>query len=481
MKKEVFIRLWPKQEESAMKILKRVSICLLAAAMALTMLTACDGGGEENSTPEQPATSTGGENADSEAPSQPAPTPPSSESASTPASSEPAKPALPTTWAETRTNAYFSQLGVTASNVYEEYSGIVESESGTFKAAAKGGRLYWEGTTTSEQQHIACYTDEKGNAYNIDFERRAIKKYNAGTREAESIQILTKQMIELYIPIPAAADVATVSATETYQYENKNYYAETIKIRVKVDDQTYTGAWDYLFDGDQLKYVVLPEGFGGTIIKVGKIEANPAESVFALPDWYSTNYESSRTSAYFKSQGVSKDRYFVKLTLKNQGNPEQKVIATVNGNRAYAGRSNWWGPDEITEGHLILGGTSDYYRIDYRNKVYYGPQTIEKAQYDAYFTAGECFIIPDASNTLYMTCGTEQDGTKSYYKENFYIKINEATYLYSYYFDGNKLAYIKIGEGSYNYTIVTIDSISSVPDENLLKIPDGFKNGMQQE
>ena len=76
---------------------------------------------------------------------------------------------------------------------------------------------------------------------------------------------------------------------------------------------------------------------------------------------------------------------------------------------------------------------------------------------------------------------TEQDGTKSYYKENFYIKINEATYLYSYYFDGNKLAYIKIGEGSYNYTIVTIDSISSVPDENLLKIPDGFKNGMQQE
>ena len=125
-----------------MKILKRVSICLLAAAMALTMLTACDGGGEENSTPEQPATSTGGENADSEAPSQPAPTPPSSESASTPASSEPAKPALPTTWAETRANAYFSQLGVTAANVYEEYSGIVESESGTFKAAAKGGRLY---------------------------------------------------------------------------------------------------------------------------------------------------------------------------------------------------------------------------------------------------------------------------------------------------------------------------------------------------
>lgn len=458
-----------------MKLLKRVSICLLAAAMALTMLTACSSGGDDNSTPEQPAASTGGENAGSEAPSQPTPTPPSSEPASTPASSEPAssepeKPALPTNWAEARTNAYFSKLGVTAQNVYEEYSGLVDGEGGTFKAAAKNGKRRWEGTaaaSATEQQHIAYYTDEKGNAYSIDYDEQDITRYSAGTEEAESMAILTQEMIELYIPIPAAADVATVSATENYQYENQNYYAETIKIRVKVDGQTYTGAWDYLFDGDVLKYVVLPETFGGTTIKVSKIEANPADSVFALPDWYTTNYESSRTSAYFKSQGVSKDRYSVELTLKYQDNPEQKMIGTVNGNRAYTARSSWWGSDEITEGHLILGGTSDYYYINYQDKKCYGPQTIEKSQYDAYFTVGWCFVIPDASNTLYMTSGTEVDGLKSYYKENFHIRTSDGVYTYSYYFDGNKLAYIKID----NYNTVTIRSLSSAPNESLLKIP----------
>ena len=277
-----------------MKLLKRMAVCLLAAAMALSMLTACDDGGDAPAASSNPPASSGSTDTGTKDPDPPA-------------STEPTKPALPTTWAETRTNAYFTRLGVSAENVYEEYEGYADGELKSIKCAAKDGKLYWERTaleSTDGNQHIAAdYVDERGNAYDIGFGAREIRSYDAGTEKAESIRSYVEEMMALYIPIPKAADVAKVSATENYQYDNQNYYAESIKIRVKLSDQIYTDEWDYLFDGDELKYVILPGALSGTAVKVYKIEANPADSVFTLPSWYSKNFESSKTSAYFRFLG----------------------------------------------------------------------------------------------------------------------------------------------------------------------------------
>lgn len=445
-----------------MKLLKRMAVCLLAAAMALSMLTACDDGGDAPAASSNPPASSGSTDTGTKDPDPPA-------------STEPTKPALPTTWAETRTNAYFTRLGVSAENVYEEYEGYVEGNLESVKCAAKDGKLYWEGTdissTDNGYKHIANYMDAAGNGYNVIYDTRNIQKYDAGTERLN-------YMIRAYILIPEAESVATVSATEQYQYDGRYYYAESIKARMKVYDQTVTAEWDYLFDGDELKYVVVPEVMGGSTLKVQKIEADPADSVFALPDWYSENVTASRTSQYFKSKGVLSDRYTIEVSVQSETSDHKvRCLVTVDGQKAFFS-SNFSSDPIIGEfhlGELINGSNSEYYQINYQGKYYHGPRTIDQSRADNLKIAEGAFIIPDASNTAYMTSGTEKVGLKTYYKECFYLKdVNDYRNrnVIEFYFDGAdsmELAYIKNGRQT-----TTIESISGTPRTDLLKLPEGF-------
>ena len=445
-----------------MKLLKRMAVCLLAAAMALSMLTACDDGGDAPAASSNPPASSGSTDTGTKDPDPPA-------------STEPTKPALPTTWAETRTNAYFTRLGVSAENVYEEYEGVVEGYPASIKCAAKDGKLYWEGTdissTDDSYKHIANYMDAAGNGYHVIYDTRNIQKYDAGTERLN-------YMIRAYILIPEAESVATVSATEQYQYDGRYYYAESIKARIKVYDQTVTAEWDYLFDGDELKYVVVPEVMGGSTLKVQKIEADPADSVFALPDWYSENVTASRTSQYFKSKGVLSDRYTIEVSVQSypESDYKERRLVTVDGQKAFFSNSFSSDPSvgEFYRGELINGSNSEYYQIDYRGKYYHGPRTIDQSTADNLKTAWSVFIIPDASNAAYMTSGTEKVGLKTYYKECFYLR-NSADSNHSvieFYFDSAnsmELAYIKNRSQT-----TTIESISGTLRTDLLKLPEGF-------
>ena len=442
-----------------MKLLKRMAVCLLAAAMALSMLTACDDGGDAPAASSNPPASSGSTDTGTKDPDPPA-------------STEPTKPALPTTWAETRTNAYFTRLGVSAENVYEEYEGVVEGYPASIKCAAKDGKLYWEGTdissTDDRYKHIANYMDAAGNGYHVIYDTRNIQKYDAGKQRLN-------YMIRAYILIPEAESVATVSATEQYQYDGRYYYAESIKARMKVYDQTVTAEWDYLFDGDELKYVVVPEVMGGSTLKVQKIEADPADSVFALPDWYSENVTASRTSQYFKSKGVLSDRYTIEVSVQSEESDYKgRRLVTVDGQKAFFSSDFSSDPSvgEFHRGELINGNNSEYYHIDYQGRYCWGPRTIDQSRANDLKTAGSVFIIPDASNTAYMTSGTEKVGLKTYYKESFYLKNSTNDSVIEFYFDGAdgmELAYIKNGRET-----TTIESISGTPRTDLLKLPEGF-------
>lgn len=453
-----------------MRMAKRIAVSLLAAAMALSMLTACGGGN-----PEQPADSNNGNSGTTE-PAKPEPTPNPTPTPD-PTPSEPAKPALPTTWADSRTNAYFTRLGVTAENVYEEYEGIIDGEQATIRCALKGKKLFWEGASTNPDgtvSHPGYIVDAQGNAYSLDYTNRTIQTNEAGSEDAVRINNAIREEILFFIPIPDALDVAKVSATETYQYGGKNYYAESIKIRASMSGNAYTGEWDYLFDGDELKYVVMPEGMGGITLKINQLKANPEDSLFVLPNWYSNQFESSRTSAWFKSKGVSKDRYAVQLSVESEYGEPKKIIATVDGTKAFAGQNRWYWDETVTltDGNLILGDYNNYYSINYYSKSCYGPQTIETIQGDSIRAAGGYLLIPDASNTRYMTSGTAKEGDTTYYKESFYIKNSSGPYRYDYYFKDNDLKFIKVDSQE---STIKIEKISSVPDQSYLKIPDGFE------
>lgn len=452
-----------------MKLLKRMAVCLLAAAMALSMLTACDNGGDAPASSSNPPASSGSTDTGTKDPDPPA-------------STEPTKPALPTTWAETRTNAYFTRLGVSAENVYEEYEGYVEGDLKSIKCATQNRKIYWDGTdvdsTDDSDKHVAYYADGAGNAYSVNYDIWYIQKYNdtdnAAWQRLDSI-------IRSYILIPEAADVATVSATEQYQYDGRYYYAESIKARVKVCGQTVTAEWDYLFDGDELKYVVVPESMGGSTLKVQKIEANPADSMFALPDWYSENVTASRTSQYFKSKGVLSDRYTIEVSVRQSATGDytsndytENRLVTVDGQKVFFANtpSSDTSVGEFYRGELINGSNSEYYHIDYKGRYCWGPRTIDQSRANDLKTAGSAFIIPDASNTAYMTSGTEKVGLKTYYKESFYLRNSTNDSVIEFYFDGAdgmELAYIKNGRQT-----TTIESISGTPRTDLLKLPEGF-------
>lgn len=433
--------------------------------MVLSMLTACDDGGDAPAASSNPPASSGSTDTGTKDPDPPA-------------STEPTKPALPTTWAETRTNAYFTRLGVSAENVYEEYEGYVDGDLKSVKCATQNRKIYWDGTvvgaTDNSDKHVAYYADGAGNAYSVNYDIWYIQKYNdtdnAAWQRLDSI-------IRSYILIPEAADVATVSATEQYQYDGRYYYAESIKARIKVYGQTVTAEWDYLFDGDELKYVVMP---GGSTLKVQKIEADPADSVFALPDWYSENVTASRTSQYFKSKGVLSDRYTIEVSVQSypESDYKERRLVTVDGQKAFFSNSFSSDPSigEFYRGELINGSNSEYYQIDYQGKYCYGPRTIDQSRANDLKTAGSVFIIPDASNAAYMTSGTEKVGLKTYYKESFYLRNSTNDYgnntVIEFYFDGAdgmELAYIKNGRQT-----TTIEFISGTPRTDLLKLPEGF-------
>lgn len=129
-----------------MRMMKRVAVSILAAAMALSLLTAC-GGGDASSAPETPSnpgTSQGtgngnsGNNGDNNSNKEPDKEPDQED-----------ENKLPTSWNASKTKAYYNTKGISNTNIY--VNGTVtamDAEQGTTEGtmeivyAAKGGKLY---------------------------------------------------------------------------------------------------------------------------------------------------------------------------------------------------------------------------------------------------------------------------------------------------------------------------------------------------
>ena len=145
-----------------MRMMKRVAVSILAAAMALSLLTACGGGDAPSApeTPSNPGTSQGpgngnsGNNGDNNSNKEP--------------DKEPDKEdenKLPTSWNASKTKAYYNTKGISNTNIY--VNGTVtamDAKQGTTKGtmevvyAAKGGKLYI--SMTEDDNLIKVYKNE---------------------------------------------------------------------------------------------------------------------------------------------------------------------------------------------------------------------------------------------------------------------------------------------------------------------------------
>ncbi len=151
-----------------MKIWKRFAAGLLTAALTLSLLTACGdsgggsngGGNSGNANP--PAASTGGQD---------------NESSSDSTIQEPDKTL---TWANSKTNAYFSRLGVTRENFYAEVDSQQGGQNFAFRISASGNRASY----TVIEDDYTCSVDEQGNVYRFDGANKEVNVDKAGTSAA---------------------------------------------------------------------------------------------------------------------------------------------------------------------------------------------------------------------------------------------------------------------------------------------------------
>lgn len=427
-----------------MKNGKRMLACLLMLAMMLSLLTACggDGGG-----------SAGGSN----------PPPASSGSSSGTGNEEdtekPEPPAAPTTWAESRTNAYFSSLGVARDNLYAEITISVGGQATSGAIASKGKRITTGKIDENGHYEIGQYLDESGNSYSFgsDDQEKWVRKYAAGTENAASHAAMIRGTAYSYLMIPTASEIATMEVGE-YQ----GLYRESFRIN---SAEAGTGTYEYIFDGDELQFIL----WGGQCkTTITTLAANPTEEQVGFPDWYSENIAASRTSKYFKDKGMTANNFYVDMDLI--GYAQGHRVCTVKGPEAYYAITES-GSTFIESGDYIDKLGNDYSFSDW-NHQYYKDAEPDPYHVNSIRTAGGYFVVPTAENSYwYSTENATYNGT-AYVVETFHTETGDSR---GYVFKGNELVYLV-----YNDANIRLNKMSGTPDDSLLKIPDGYTDGSQK-
>lgn len=440
-------------EESNMKQSKRILTMACALLLAVLMLTACGGGGGSSSGTNKPA------NSGSSTPTNP-------EQPGSSNSEKPSTPAVPKNWSESKTRKFFADRGITEKNLYVTFHTTEEETPADIVYATRGGRYSADVTReeNGKKYHTAEIVDEKGNSYEIDYDKKEVTTYPAGNQDDYAAEMA--EHIKWFVPVPTDTTVGAMTVGE-YQYNNKNYYMESLKIHTTVDETALVGTWDYLYDekGD-LKYIFCETPYP-LVSEIKAISSNPPDSCFALPNW---NQESatgtSRTVQYFKSKGITDKRFYLEGTYSK--NYVERVYYTLDGEKGYMASviSGSTKPDYGT----YVASKDEAYVIDYNDKTYrredYNAQSYLESIQDAIYN-------PAVSGYQFMKIGTYQEGTKTYYKETFRPMgdRNSSYTTYDFVFDGNKLVYMFRNNGNEKLKVV---ELTGTPKKSLLLLPDGY-------
>jgi len=434
-----------------MRNLKRFAVCFIAAVLAVSMLTACGGGGgstgsgansnsNSTSTSGKPAGSNSEKPADSEKPA-------SSEKPTTPTE-------YPKTWADSKTKKFLNDKGITAENLYMTFKATIEDYPSEVAYAVKGKRSAADATMTdgSETAHRAVLIDEKGNGYFIDYDEKTVETYPAGS---ENFDDVTEEMeiIQIYAMLPNASNVGSMTASD-YTYNNKTYYMESFKLNVFGTVAT----WDYLYAGNELKYIIGEKV--DSVAEIKSISANPPESCFALPSWNAEAAGTSRTVQYFKQNAITNNRFYFEGKTVDKGT----VICTANGEKAYYATTNAGESQPYYGNYAAKKG--EVYDLNYQDKTY---MKNEYRDEEDVRTAWGSLYNPAFSGYTSMKAGNYQEGGKTYYKETFYSNVYSGRSMYEFVFDGKNLKYIISGG-----TKLEVVKWDATPNNNLLKLPDGW-------
>lgn len=281
-----------------MRMAKRIAVSLLAAAMALTMLTACGGSNQ----PEQPANSNSGNNSTTE-PAKPEPG--KDDSTEKPGDEKPAQDdTTRTRYAETRTANYFASRNLAQDNVYLKAALKISKREYPIVYARKGQAARYQRNFSSIHPVTETVLGQDVLAINGVVYEMSVKdkQYSLYTDYYDASEWkMEKAANRIYCAdgefvIPANdGDIVNIE-TGTYDVDGKTYYAE--KIRVKTDPEiTFDATREYIYcfekNGNDLKYIVHEENCQDNILIIKTMHSDPDSDLLEIPvDYKPANSES---------------------------------------------------------------------------------------------------------------------------------------------------------------------------------------------
>lgn len=278
-----------------MRLAKRIATVTLAAVLAVSMLTACGGGGS----------STGGnENGGSQKPSNPGVSDtdkPGDGNTENPGNNNETPPAgddnTTIRYADTRTAKYFEARHVTQGNVYLEATVKYDGWEGPIVYARKGqtARYNWDfkhtvntGRSTSENRLAIGDT-----VYILDTTKKQYAlftdEYKRATEQDMKEAADSARCANGYFIVPADDSSLKEIKIGECEVNGKKYYAETMWIRTSGDDQSWWGhGFIYCFEGNDLKYVVQKKSDGSmdAMVTIKNVKPNPDQSLMEIPADY---------------------------------------------------------------------------------------------------------------------------------------------------------------------------------------------------
>lgn len=268
-----------------MRLFKKAAVCLLAAAMAVSMLTACGDDGPSN--PGNGGNggnggSTGGGNTSTSTPAKPE-TPDSKDEDNSVIPEEPEK----VTWATSLTKKYFQ--GISSDN-FCMVGSLVEDSTGAkpFAYATQGKKQIMvkqsKDPKKNEIFYAVCYLNESGDLYATTSQELPTKLSDlTDWKKAEDMGAKAEDIKEIKNEMDMCKQGTCISdkvLPETFASQTANgTYVETMN--VKIGTATYDYAFAFLPNGNMLRVAV---GSGRNVFYIfqpasgTRVKACPAET-----------------------------------------------------------------------------------------------------------------------------------------------------------------------------------------------------------
>lgn len=297
-----------------MRMMKRVAVSILAAAMALSLLTACGGSGAPSApeTPSNPGTSQGEEKKDDEKKDPPAESKPEDKK------DEEVADGSTIEWNKSRTYKWFLEYG-SAQKVYTKIEPVKPASQDVVctESVRDGQKLYTKVT------HKNGKTDEQfielvsGNTQNI---YRLYSDQKIAIMSSDSVPVTNPDDNTVLNPEMNC----TVKKT-THVITAVPYYAEAITMEDKDTKQTETVMFCYDNTGSLVYLVAFPDTADEQIIRIHCSKSIPNSAILSIPNGWSVY-----TLTYSAGHSVTvKDQSGHELTDEEVEALEKKIGETI--------------------------------------------------------------------------------------------------------------------------------------------------------